>query len=128
MRTLGVNGDPTVEVISAYAAAMAQIPVVPATPGWYVVGAFYLPISVRAKLEAIGLVSVAGSELHVRLVDAATATPVSGSDVTITSSTVDVRAVSGAVDLEGGKVYQFQAEAIGASGVGNMKAATLLNG
>jgi hypothetical protein len=122
--SIGLSAGTTVEIISAYTATNQQLPAVPAEPGWYVVGTFYLPISARARLEIIGSVSDAGLTLRGRIFDMTDGAEISGSHAE-TSSVLDDRETSGFVDLTGGRVYQIQAEVIGPSGFGCVKSATL---
>lgn len=111
----GTTTASVVEVISAYSAANQMIPAVTATPGWFVIGSFFMPKSAPVKLELIGVVSAGGLVMRARLFDLSTATPVSGTTTpNITSIVPDERQVSGAVDLTGGRSYQIQVEVIGA--------------
>lgn len=108
-----LTGASSTEVVSAYAAPSMVIPSVLATPGWYVVGEFFLPLSADARLDVIGHVSENGNELHVRLFDMTALAPVSGSQVTITEE-ASTRRLSGVLSLTGQRRYQVQAESINA--------------
>lgn len=125
-QTIGLTTENQVEVISAYTATNQQLRSVATTPGWYVVGSFYLPISSPARLEAIGLVSAAGITLRVRLFDLVACAPVDNSTVEIVAMKIDTRVVSESIDLIGKRLYQIQAEVVGAEGFGVVAAATLI--
>jgi hypothetical protein len=127
MQTVPVSTGAEVEIISAYCAAMQVISAVTPGPGWTVIGAFYMPTGATVKLEGIGLVSVITNNLTFRLYDVALAAAVSGSTTDANISTSDVRRLSGAFDLAGGKVYQMQAQVIGPSGNGTVRSASLVN-
>jgi hypothetical protein len=106
------------EIISAYAAAMQQVPAVAAAPGWFKVGSFYLPKSLeRCRLEVIASVSDEDLTGTVRLYDSTSTVeaPVSGSDVSITSLAVET-ARSGGFSLVGDRTYFIQMQVVGASG------------
>jgi hypothetical protein len=104
------------EIISAYAAAMQQVPAVAAAPGWFKVGSFYLPKSLeRCRLEVIASVSDDDLTGTVRLYDSTVEAPVSGSDVSITSLSVET-ARSGGFSLVGDRTYFIQMQVVGASG------------
>jgi hypothetical protein len=105
----------TVEVVAAYSAPKKQIPAVATTPGWRVVGSFFLPRTVKARLDMIASVSASGLTCRARLLDLATNAPVSGSTATTTSQT-PARALSGIVSLTGNRSYQIQVECTGATG------------
>lgn len=104
-----------VELVTSYSAANQQIPGVASPPAWVVIGAFYMPLEATTVLEAVASVSNAGLAVKLRLFDVGAAAPVSGSDTAETSSTTDVRIVSGAFLVPGGKVYQYQAQCIGST-------------
>jgi len=102
------------EVICAYGTAPVEIPAVAATPGWQVIGEFYLPIDCFAQVDMLALVSDASLVCRVRLYNMTPGEvgPVSGSVVS-TSSTTSARVLSGTVNLGGDRVYQYQAECTG---------------
>lgn len=126
MRTIALTQSPQIEVISAFSAANQQVPAVNGASGWFVIGSFYIPITSLVKLEVVGLVSDAGLTMNVRLFDMTSAAPVSGTAVDVTAL-VDQRVVSGRVELAGGRLYQFQAQALSASNVfGVVKSAALI--
>ena len=124
MRSIGITTGRTVEIISAYAASAQPIPAVPSSPGWFVVGSLYLPVSSPAQLEAIGF-ALPGVAMHVRLFDLTGTSPVTGSVVTI-NTPIDTRVLSGILQLAGNRTYQIQAEAIGPTGFAMLKSAQLV--
>ena len=126
LQTLGLTTELKVEIISAYASSMVPLSSVTATPGWFVVGAFSMPVDSDAALEAIGSVAAAGAHLHVRLYDVTAAAVITGSIIDITGL-VSTRGVSGVFSLDGGHLYQIQAEVIfGTSTFGVVYEASLL--
>lgn len=116
MNTLSLTDTAEIEVLATYAAPEKAIPAVAAEPGWYVVGAFRMPVASDVRVEAYGSVSDASLLLRVRLFSLTEVEPVSGSEAT-TSSTIDVRMLSGLFNLAAGE-YQMQAEAVGGVGEG----------
>lgn len=126
MQSIGVTDSAVVEIISAYAANNQLLAAVASPPAWYVVGAFFLPASAEVKLEAIGAVSTDGNVMTLRLFDMKDIEPLTGSLVQI-DTVADARVVSGRFDVIGGRLYQIQAQVIGASGFGVMRTATLLS-
>lgn len=118
-----------VEVISAYSAPNTFLAGVAATPGWHVVGSFFVALAAEdVRLEAIGIVSDASLRMRVRLFDLKDLEVLDGS-LTILESLVDARATSGLFDLPGARTYQIQAEVIGGAGdtlFGVLKSATLI--
>ncbi len=119
-QTIAVTESPMVEIISAFAVANQLIEAVAEEPGWYVLGAFFMPLTSQARLEAIGLVSEAGITMRARLFDLTEIAPVSGTVVVI-EETVDTRKRSGSVELHGGRIYQMQCEVIGDEGFGVLR-------
>src|SRR5574338_1357752 len=124
----------SIEVIAAYAAPQTTVMAVAATPGWQVLGAFYLPKSCSARIDALMMVSDASLTCRVRLYDATpgamtpSARVVSGS--VSTQSTTMVRQLGPTVSLTGGRLYQLQCEVTGGSGVdffGVVPTATISN-
>jgi len=86
--------------------------------GWTVIGAFYFTGTfTSAVLEAIMLVSNPVLTGTVRLFDMTAGIPVPGSTLAGTSSTTEVRQVSGNLiaAMPVNRIYQFQAEATGGS-------------
>jgi hypothetical protein len=104
------------EVITAFAAAQQSIPAVEEAPGWYVVGSFWLPKSCQARLDVAGSVSAEGLALTLRLFDVAEAAAVSGSTASTQAITPSTRFLSGKLDLPGQRMYQIQAQCVGAVG------------
>ena len=108
----GTTTTPSLRVVSS----SQPIPSQTTEPGWYVIGAFYLPEALsNATVEAIGGISDVSVTLTVRLFSLGTVSEVTNSRVTITSIP-DVRAVSSVIaSLPTNTVYQVQAQAISAS-------------
>lgn len=105
----------SVEVITAYSAAMTTVQGVETTPGWYSVGLFFLPRTVEnVRLEVIGLVSQSGAglSLNARLFSISDAAVVSGSTLSITANAF-TRALSGKINLTGQRSYMIQVECVG---------------
>lgn len=125
MQGIATTEKTTVHIINAFTASNQQLAAQPATPAWYVVGAFFLEASAAAKLRAVGAVSVNGNTLRFRLYDVTSVAPVSGSVTPNVTTLIDAKVESGTVDLVGGRIYQVQAECIGASGYGVMRSAEL---
>ena len=125
MRTIDLTTTPRVEVISAYTAPNQQVPAVDAESAWWAIGSFYVPVTARARLEVVGLLSSDSLAMQVRLFDMTAAAVVSGTQVEL-DATNDQRALSGAVEVTGGHTYQFQAQVLAASGFGVVKSATLV--
>jgi len=106
------------EIVSAYAAALQKVPAVAAAPGWFKVGAFYLPKRLaKTCLEVIANVSAAGLAGTARLYDPTLGVeaPVSGSDVAFSATDVG-RFLSGSFTLEGARTYWILAQVVGATG------------
>lgn len=105
------------EVVCAYAASQQQVPAVAAAPGWYKIGAFYLPKDLKCRLDVIAFVSAVGLTGTARLYDptAGTDAPVSGSDISFTNLT-DARSLSGSFSLVGNRTYLIQVQGVGAAG------------
>lgn len=126
METIGLTGNMTVEVISAYSASSQVLPSVAVTPGWYAIGAFFMSATADARLSLIGGVSAVGLLMRARLFDVTTGALVSGATTADIDSTVDERAVSPEFPLTGGRVYQIQVEVTGfAGGFGTVKESSL---
>lgn len=109
------------EVVSAYAASRQTIPSYIEDPSWQVIGAFFLPLTGDARVDALGSVSENGLTLKVRLFDLTTLLPVPGEVVIV--STSPTRALGPVVGLTGGRSYQIQAMCTG--GNSTSKFATL---
>lgn len=103
--------------VFAYSSGRSVIDAVAATPGWVVIGAFFLPFSVSARLDIIGFVSDVALTLRARLFDMTAAAAVPGA-VAETTELQDARALSGIVALEGNRIYQIQIECTGDEGDG----------
>lgn len=116
MNTLSLTDTAEIEVLATYAAPEKVIPAVASEPGWYVVGAFRMPVPSDVRIEAYASVSDPSLVLRVRLFSLTEVEPVSGSEAT-TSSTVDVRILSALFTLAADD-YQMQAEAVGGVGEG----------
>lgn len=124
----------SLEIIAAYGSPQVMIPAVDATPGWQVLGAFFLPKSTRARLDALMMVSDPSLTCRVRLYDAspgaiAAAARVIPGLATSQSLTMQ-RRLGPLVSLVGSKLYQIQAEVIGDSGdtyFGVVPTATITN-
>lgn len=114
----------SVEVIAAYSAPHTAVLAVASAPGWYVVGAFYLPKAVRARLDAMITISSSGLTCTVRLYDMHAKAAVSGATVSTTSQALE-RKLSGMVTLPGNRLYQIQAQCIGT--VGDQRFAVIEN-
>jgi hypothetical protein len=112
-----LTAEISTEVVSAYAASLQSVPAVVSAPGWFVVGSFFLPLSVQARLEAIAAVSAPGLTGTLRLYDPSPGVdaPVSGSDVQFTTED-HARVLGGAVTLQGNRTYRLQMQVVGATG------------
>jgi hypothetical protein len=112
----------SVEVIAAYSAPQIQIPAVSESPGWRVVGAFYLPKSAKCRLDILALVSDPSLTLHARLYELKTGTQGANQVVTgalvQTQSIVPKRSLSSVVSLVGNRNYQIHIEVTGGAGEG----------
>jgi len=109
----GLLVDSTVEVVAAYAAAAQNVPAVEEEPGWYQIGAFYLPKTVPARLEVIACVSDASLVGYCRLYDVEDGEPVAASVVRFTTLAVGQRAFSSPCELTGNRVYLMQMQVVG---------------
>jgi hypothetical protein len=130
MPGLGLTQTPEFEVLATYSAPEQVVPAVEATPGWYVVGAFRMPIAAEVKAEVYGSVSDDSLTMRGRLfcITSGSVGPVSGSTATITSTT-DVRALSGLFTLPAGD-FQMQIEVTGDEGeelFGSLKNMTVIS-
>jgi hypothetical protein len=115
MRGFALKQTAELAVLSAYAAPVQTIPAVATTPGWYVMGAFFLESSAELRLEVIGLVSDVDLTMRARLFDMTTNEPVGDISVSVRSLT-DTRVLSGFAKLTGGRLYQIQVEVTGGAG------------
>lgn len=126
MTGFAVEQATSLEIIAAWVAPKRTVPAVESTPGWYVVGEYFLPKSTTARLDVIASVSHESLTCRVRLWEVESRTPVPGT--VIVQSTVGVRALGPGVSLVGGRRYQVQAECIGNTGddrFGVVEAATI---
>ena len=114
-RSVGLTSGATVEIITAYAVANASVSASTPSPPWVVIGGFYMPQDAPATLEAVGSVSLAGVSLILRLWDVAASAVVAGSTTEAINGTTDARRLSSSFVLVGGKIYQIQAQCLGAS-------------
>jgi hypothetical protein len=117
MQTLGLTTEQFIEVISLYSAPQTPIAAVAAEPGWFVIGGFFMPASATIRLDLIGSVSDDSLTLSTRLycVTDGFAGVVGGSLVSL-ATVVDTRQLSSAFTLEGGRLYQVQAQVVGDAG------------
>lgn len=110
----------TIEVIAAYSAPQTQVPAVAATPGWQVLGAFWLPKTTKARLDALMMVSDATLTCRVRLYDATPGAIAAASRIVpgyaSTQSTTMEQRKGPVVTLTGGHLYQIQCEVTGDTG------------
>ncbi len=114
MEGYALTKAPSFDVVSAYASSRAQVPGVATTPGWRVIGTFFLPLDGDARLDVLGFVSSGGLTAKVRLFDLTSLQPVAG-EVTF-SGTTPARTLGARVSLSGQRNYQIQAECVGATG------------
>jgi hypothetical protein len=119
MKGFGLTYEQIVEVLSVYATAEQQIAAVDDSPGWHVLGTFTMPASAQLVTDVFASVTDSSLLCRVRLYDI---TPgfvgeVSGSRAE-TNATHDNQVWSGVITLEGGHIYQWQAEVVGDSGDG----------
>lgn len=121
----------SLEVIAAYASPQAIIDAVEETPGWQVLGAFYLPKSTQARLDALMMVSDDALVCRVRLYDATPGTIAAATRVVpgfaTTQSKTMLRRLGPVVTLTGGHLYQIQCEVTGGEGFGVVPTATITN-
>lgn len=105
----------SVDVIAAWVTSNEVVQGVASTPGWTVLGEYYLPTSCNARLDVTHLVSASGLTSTVRLWDSSAGAAVSGAIVSTEAQSV-TRTLGPTVSLTGGKSYQVQAECTGATG------------
>lgn len=124
----------SLEIVAAYAAPQTMVPAVAATPGWQVLGAFFLPKSTTARIDALMMVSDPSLTCRVRLYDATpgemnpSARVVPG--FASSQSTTAIRRLGPVVPLTGGRLYQLQCEVTGDAGndyFGVVPTATITN-
>lgn len=115
MKGFALTTVPGLQILSTYSAPQDDIESVAATPGWEVVGAFYLPIAAALRIELVGMLSAAGLTMRARVFDVTAAAPITTSYASI-SATTEARAVSGVLQLAGAHIYQLQVEVTGATG------------
>src|SRR5690606_25730797 len=78
MSGFAVEKVTSLEVVAAWVAPKRVVPAVASSPGWYVMGEYYLPKSTMAQLDVVGCVSDASLTLRARLWDVQAAAPVPG--------------------------------------------------
>jgi hypothetical protein len=115
LRGYSLQQEVDTEIVSAYAAASQSFPAVAAAPGWFVLGSFFLPKTVKTRLEFIGNLSSASISGEVKIVDSTTGLDVSGSLIAFTLLT-EVRYLSGVFEVLGQTPYSIVAQATGAAG------------
>lgn len=113
-RGMAVESAAAAEVVAAWVVPPKNVEAVSATPGWEVLGQYYLPKTVSAKIEATMGVSAPGLTGRVRLWCVEDAVAVSGYIETMSEDMQ--RFLGPTVQLQGLKQYQFQAECIGSTG------------
>lgn len=104
----------SLEIIAAWTAPKRTIMAVEESPGWHVVGEYFLPTSTHARLDVNASVSHESLTVRVRLWDTTAHGPITGA-VEI-SSLAGERRLGARVQLVGGRSYQVQAECVGSSG------------
>jgi hypothetical protein len=114
MEGLKLGPDELLEVISTFSATEQAVPAVAASPGWFVVGAFRMRVTMRIVLSAIVSVSSTALTLRGRLFDMTAAAPVP--IFLSTASMVDAYVQSGPAELTGGHIFQMQVEVVGGDG------------
>ncbi len=114
----GLSSTPEIEVLAAYSAPQQSVAAVAASPGWHVVGAFFLQTSTTLKLELVGQLSHASLTMRARLFDLSARELVSGINPSISGAagTMDQKVLSGAAPLTGNRTYQIQVEVTGNAG------------
>jgi hypothetical protein len=130
LQGLKLTQGPEVEILSAYAASHQEIAAVAATPGWYVIGVFYMIATSAVRLEIVGSVTHDSLTMKARLFDVGAAEVVSGCAVELTGPVTN-RRLSAPFSLPGAKLYQIQVEVTGSSGAdrfGVLSTASLVNG
>ncbi len=105
------------DVVAAYSAPKTVITAVASGTGWNVIGEFYLPLTVTAQLDVVGLVSDADLTMTARLWSVADKAAVTTLGTVATSSTSAVRLLSARNSLTGDRRYQIQAQVVGSSGL-----------
>ncbi len=114
MSGFAVEKVTSLEVVAAWVAPKRVVPAVASSPGWYVMGEYYLPKSTMAQLDVVGCVSDVSLTLRARLWDVQAAAPVPGE---VQIKKVDGDRVKGArVSLLGNRRYQVQVECTGGAG------------
>jgi hypothetical protein len=114
MSGFAVEPVDALEVVAAWVAPKKTIPAVESSPGWFVLGEYFLPKSTMAFLDVAGCVSHESLTLRVRLWDVEAKAAVPG--------VAEIRSVAGQrskgvrVQLIGNRSYQVQAECTGAVG------------
>ena len=107
------------QVVAAWVVPPSTVAAAP-TPGWRVLGEYYLPASCVARLDAVHCVNDAALTSRLRLWDVAAEAAVAGA--VLTQSLAPVRTIGTPVQLTGGRVYQVQAECTGSNLAGKFSA------
>ncbi len=132
MNGLPLTDKAELEVLTAYAAPEQPVLAVEETPGWFVVGAFHMPLKAQVRLELIGSVSEEGLTMRARLfcITEGALGPIAASVFSL-DDTITARALSATFELVGGRDYQMQVEVTGAVGVerfGSVMSLMTING
>src|SRR5690606_41415316 len=69
MSGFAVEKASSAEVVAAWTVPQSVVTAVNSAPGWGSIGEYYLPKSVTARLDLVGLVSADDLTLHMRLWD-----------------------------------------------------------
>lgn len=124
MKSFETTRSSAVEIISAYSTQNQLVSAQDAEEAYFVIGSFFLPLNVEARLEVVGLVS-SGQSMTVRVYDVTALAAVGNMNVTVVSES-EARKVSGVISLTGGHIYQFQAQVLGVDGYGIVREAQLI--
>lgn len=108
-RSFGNTSQEEVSLVADPAPTTRTIPGASVADVWWVIGSFFLPKSVQARMDAILSVSIGTLTVQVRLFDLEDNVVVSGS-IASTSQLAPTRAQSGIIELTGGRNYQIQAQ------------------
>ena len=117
MSGLLLTDNPELEVLTAYAAPEQPVSAVEESPGWFVIGAFHMPLTAQVRLELLGSVSEEGLFMRARLfcITEGQLGPIAASVFSLEDTTT-VRKLSATFQLVGGRDYQMQIEVTGAEG------------
>jgi len=115
MQGFAITTAASLEIIAAWVTPKATVEARTTTPGWHVLGEYYLPKTTLAKLDAVHHVSDPALICRVRLWDVTLSVPVGGG--VETSSLAPLRQLGSSITLMGDRRYQVQAECIGTPGV-----------